>query len=165
MTDTVTTNELALVLDITDRQIHNLVAKEIFTRIGRGQFSLKKCVPAYIKFKLAHYEQRHTTGDLKEEQAKLTKLKAYREGLEIKRIEGELVYADGVRDVMQTWATMIRNRILSIMSQLKMRCPSVEDDAIKILTEIINELLIETSKDRMDDILRIKEKKDIDNEG
>lgn len=158
---TVTTAELALILDISDRRIQQLAAKNILPRADRGKYSLRDTVPAYIRYITDYHEQKKSTGSLREEQAKFIKLKAHREELEIKKIEGSLLPADQLHDVLSRWAVMLRNRILSIPHQLKLRHPDISDEGIKILSDIAHKILIETSQDKMETIMSTKKDDDL----
>ena len=43
---------LASVLGLTDRWVRNLEKQGVFSRVGRGQYDLTSCVPAYIEWRV-----------------------------------------------------------------------------------------------------------------
>jgi phage terminase Nu1 subunit (DNA packaging protein) len=143
----VTTIELADVLGLTDRRIRELVREGVIDRIDRGQYNLAECVQSYIKYKIDSISKREETGKLSEEQARLTKLKADREEIELKKLRGEVIPVYEIAKLWNYVITSAKTKLLSIPSIIKIQNPDIDISVINSIDTIHRECLEELAHD------------------
>ena len=116
MSDLVPVSELAQIFGVSQRRIQEFVQLGILAKQKRGQYSLRGCTKAYIRF-LRDKQSRYPV-DLQNERARLTKLQADKADHELKEARGEVIRAE---DVAQTWGDLViaaRSRLLAIPTSL-----------------------------------------------
>ena len=144
--ETVSAQELAKILGLTDRRIQQLVP-EVFNREGRGAYDLAKCVQAYIEYQ--KNQVRAKTGSKEEEETRWTKLRADKTEVEIKALTGQLIPAEEVGNVWAQVMAALRSKMLSIPSNLKIKRPDIDMDGISFVEKEIRGALEEASRDGM----------------
>lgn len=137
--------ELAAILGITDRRIRQL--KEEFGLFEKGlhdgkrskNYSLEKCVPEYINYKLEAEVQRGTNLIKEKEQAEHEQIKKKISILRLRKLRYELHEAGDVEEFLIDMLLRFKNRLLSIPQKVAPLVVS-EDDINLIMEKMENEI-------------------------
>jgi len=112
----VSTSSLSRILGLTPRRIQDLVAQGTIPRGSRGRFILGHAAAAYTEYLRG---LRGGDGpDFRVERARLTKIRADKEALELKKLEGSLVELDDVLKEMEDLVLIVRNRLLALPTKI-----------------------------------------------
>lgn len=137
-------------LNLTERNLHQLVQAKVLARHDHGLYDLKACTQAYITHIKNRIEKSKaaTEGTLTSERARLTKAKADEAELKARARAGELVE---ISDVARAWdkiASVLRARMLTIPSKLAARLATTSKaaDVQRALEREINDALSALSK-------------------
>jgi len=147
----VSIDTIAKLLDMTPRRVQQLVKEGILPKpIARGQYEIVPCVVAYIQHLKGSLNGE--AGDLLSERARLVRIQADRQALELAKSEGDLI---SLQEVEQGWSELIvsfRDRLLALPAQI---APTItyqtEREAERILTDHISTALTELSNWEHDD--------------
>lgn len=144
-----TQQELAAHLDLSDRQIRNLIAAGILERPDqRGSYDIETCRLAYIRH-LRSVAQGHRTEDggldLVAERARLASAQADAQELKNAELRKELVRAVDVEKANVSIASAIAARMLQIPAALADRCAAltVPAEVFKLIMDAIRDALTE----------------------
>ncbi len=137
--------ELAAILGVTDRRIRQLRDEfGLFTH-GRTEgkktknYSLEKCVPEYINYRLEAEARQGTTVVREKEQAEHEQIKKKISILKLRKLRGELHEADDVEEFLTDMLMNFRNRILAVPQ--KVAPLVISEDDINIIIDILEKEL------------------------
>ena len=151
MSDLVPVSELAQIFGISQRRIQEFVQLGILDKQKRGQYSLRDCTKAYIRF-LRDKQSRYPV-DLQNERARLTKIQADRAAIELQLARGEVV---GTDEVSKVWADLVlacRSKLLALPTSLGPGLLAERDLAgvSALLRDAIEDALTELSETKQQD--------------
>ncbi len=120
MSEVVSVAELADILMLSERRIHQLAKEGVIQRVIRGRYLLGRSVQGYVLYLREKVEGTGTGSslDVARERARLLKAQADRAEAENRQREDELVKVAEVKRVMAQDYAMVRSRILAIPNRL-----------------------------------------------
>lgn len=157
-----TQEELAAHLDLSDRQIRDLAAREVLPRARRGQWDLDACRLAYLR----HLRELAAGRDaqLAMERARLAKGQADAQEMKNAQLRGELIPRE---DVVVAWQSVIarsRARLLSLPGKAAPLVAGLSSlaEIKELLTDIVHDALAELASAK---IVAISEAEDRPGDG
>ena len=147
-----TRKEVAEHLDLSVVSISKLIEKGVLdVKIGRNPMDLDVCRKNYINYlrQLGGYNKRTGSGDIAEENTRLTKAQADKAELEVSELEGKLIPATLVQETWQDFVANVRAKLLGLPSKLAHQVIAAEDyaEAEKLLKKEVYEALNELAED------------------
>jgi len=136
---------IAKLLDLTERRVRQLASEGIIPKAAGGRYDLVASVRGYVR----HLRTRgigEGTLDAHSERARLTRLKADREELELAQLRGELVPVDEAAALLEKVIVACRSRILAIPNRAaplvsrKRKAAEVREILTRITDEALHEL-------------------------
>ena len=151
MSDLVPVSELAQIFGVSQRRIQEFVQLGILAKQKRGQYSLRGCTKAYIRF-LRDKQSRYPV-DLQNERARLTKLQADKCDLELQEARDEVIRAE---DVAKTWGDLVvaaHSRLLAIPTSLTpgILAADSQNAVTELLRDAIEDALNELAETKHED--------------
>lgn len=108
------TKEVALFLDISERRVQQLTVEKVIEKIGSGKYDIRDTAHKYYKFK---YDS-GTAESLDKEKAKHEEVKRRLAEIKLQKAQKEVYSADVVEAVMTEMAVTCRNKFLSLPQKL-----------------------------------------------
>lgn len=151
----ISTENLAQLLEITPRRIQQLTAQGIIPKSAHGRYTLESAVKGYIRFlrdrKLpgdASPGDGTEADDFQKSRAKLYREKAEQEAMKRQKLAGELVPVDQIETVWRSVTMAVRSHLLAIPSKCAVRVGMCKNavEAQALLRREVEEALLELSK-------------------
>ena len=150
MVTEVSAKDLSLLLNLSERRIHQLVNQDIITRNDNNKFLVCEAIEQYYKFKF----DVGTAESLKKEQAKHEEIKCKLSQYKLKVIEKELISLDEVEKAMISVISNAKSKLLGLSSKVAPRI--ISENNINIIREEIDaeikDALEELSNYKFEDI-------------
>ena len=145
----VTQKELAGCLGISPRQVRNLKQNGMFELPpGKKSYTLERCVPEYIRFKIDDELGRRTSIDKEKVSAEHEEVKKQISIMKLRRLRKELHEASDVEEFLSDMLVAFKNRLLSLPTKMAMQVAGLDDvnEIIDKLTGGVREALDELSE-------------------
>ena len=144
MAKPVKVQEIAQLLDITDRRVRQLVSEGIIPRPVRGVYHAVNCIHGYIHY-LRGLAEGSGEATLTDERTRLIHNQADLAEIDLMKARGELIPTSKARGAWTVVIQGIRQKLLAIPTRLAARVASVKSipQAKDIIEEAIREVLNE----------------------
>jgi phage terminase Nu1 subunit (DNA packaging protein) len=136
---------------MSERNVHDLVKRQIMPRAQRGKYDLVACVQAYIRHlreEAAGRKSENQTHDLVQERARLASEMADHQAMKNALLRSDLIAGTDVEDILVTLITTVQMRMLGVGSAVADLVARSSDPAIcqAIILEHVREALQELSE-------------------
>jgi len=146
MSTTYPVKTIAKLLDLTERRVQQLARDGVIPKADNGRYDLVQAVRGYIKYLRDRAQGNGAPADAHAERARLTRLKADREEIELFQLRGELVPVDEAAALLEQVIVACRSRILAIPTRAaplvarKRKAAEVREILTRVTDEALHEL-------------------------